>query len=29
LWYSSDNLRTGAALNAVKVAEILVKEYLK
>ncbi len=27
-WYSSDNLRTGAALNAVKVAEILCKEYL-
>ncbi|MEI6804981.1 MAG: aspartate-semialdehyde dehydrogenase [Myxococcaceae bacterium] len=28
-WYSSDNLRTGAALNAVKIAEILCKEYLK
>ncbi|MES2504281.1 MAG: aspartate-semialdehyde dehydrogenase [Myxococcota bacterium] len=27
-WYSSDNLRTGAALNAVKIAEILAKEYL-
>lgn len=27
-WYSSDNLRTGAALNAVKIAEILCKEYL-
>lgn len=28
-WYSSDNLRTGAALNAVKIAEILCREYLK
>lgn len=28
LWVSSDNLRTGAALNAVKIAEILCREYL-
>ena len=28
-WVSSDNLRTGAALNAVKIAEILIREYLK
>lgn len=26
LWISSDNLRTGAALNAVRIAETLVKE---
>ncbi|MDA0712610.1 MAG: aspartate-semialdehyde dehydrogenase [bacterium] len=29
LWFSSDNLRTGAALNAVRIAEILCSEYLK
>lgn len=29
LWLSSDNLRTGAALNAVRIAEILCSEYLK
>lgn len=29
LWIVSDNLRKGAALNAVQIAEILCKEYLK
>lgn len=28
-WCVSDNLRKGAALNAVQIAEILAKEYLK
>jgi aspartate-semialdehyde dehydrogenase len=28
LWIVSDNLRKGAALNAVQIAEILVEEYL-
>ena len=28
LWVVSDNLRKGAALNAVQIAEILVKEHL-
>ena len=28
LWVVADNLRKGAALNAVQIAEILVKEYL-
>ncbi|HEX5961017.1 MAG TPA: aspartate-semialdehyde dehydrogenase [Rhodanobacteraceae bacterium] len=28
LWIVSDNIRKGAALNAVQVAEILVREYL-
>ncbi|MFH2011977.1 MAG: aspartate-semialdehyde dehydrogenase [Pseudomonadota bacterium] len=28
LWIVSDNLRKGAALNAVQIAEILVKEYI-
>jgi aspartate-semialdehyde dehydrogenase len=28
LWCVSDNLRTGAALNAVRIAEILGAEYL-
>jgi aspartate-semialdehyde dehydrogenase len=28
LWIVSDNIRKGAALNAVQIAEILVKEYL-
>jgi len=27
-WCVSDNLRKGAALNAVQIAEILVKEHL-
>lgn len=27
-WASTDNLRKGAALNAVQIAELLVKEYL-
>lgn len=29
LWIVSDNLRKGAALNAVQIAELLVKNYLK
>ncbi len=29
LWVVSDNLRKGAALNAVQIAELLVKSYLK
>ena len=28
LWIVGDNLRKGAALNAVQIAEILIKEYL-
>jgi aspartate-semialdehyde dehydrogenase len=28
MWVVSDNLRKGAALNAVQIAEVLVKEYL-
>ncbi len=28
LWVVSDNLRKGAALNAVQIAELLIKEYL-
>ena len=28
LWVVSDNLRKGAALNAVQIAELLVKDYL-
>lgn len=28
-WCVSDNLRKGAALNAVQIAEILVRDYLK
>jgi len=28
LWVVSDNIRKGAALNAVQIAEILIKEYL-
>jgi aspartate-semialdehyde dehydrogenase len=27
-WCVSDNLRKGAALNAVQIAEVLVREYL-
>jgi aspartate-semialdehyde dehydrogenase len=27
-WIVSDNIRKGAALNAVQVAEILIREYL-
>ena len=27
-WCVADNLRKGAALNAVQIAEVLVKEYL-
>ncbi|MDR3450678.1 MAG: aspartate-semialdehyde dehydrogenase [Alphaproteobacteria bacterium] len=29
LWVCADNLRKGAALNAVQIAEILAKDYLK
>ena len=29
LWIVSDNLRKGAALNAVQIAEVLAKDYLK
>jgi aspartate-semialdehyde dehydrogenase len=29
LWCVSDNLRKGAALNAVQIAEVLAKDYLK
>jgi aspartate-semialdehyde dehydrogenase len=29
LWIVSDNLRKGAALNAVQIAEILIRDYLK
>jgi aspartate-semialdehyde dehydrogenase len=29
LWVVSDNLRKGAALNAVQIAEILIQKYLK
>ena len=28
-WCVADNLRKGAALNAVQIAEVLVKDYLK
>lgn len=28
MWIVSDNLRKGAALNAIQIAEILIKEYL-
>ena len=28
LWVVSDNVRKGAALNSVQIAEILIKEYL-
>ncbi|MBI5344940.1 MAG: aspartate-semialdehyde dehydrogenase, partial [Deltaproteobacteria bacterium] len=28
MWIVADNLRKGAALNAVQIAEILVREYL-
>jgi len=29
LWVVSDNLRKGAALNAVQIAEILIRDYLR
>ena len=29
LWVVADNLRKGAALNAVQIAEVLAKDYLK
>jgi aspartate-semialdehyde dehydrogenase len=28
LWIVSDNIRKGAALNAVQIAELLVEDYL-
>ena len=28
LWLVSDNLRKGAALNAVQIAEILIRDFL-
>ena len=28
MWIVSDNLRKGAALNAVQIAEVLIREYL-
>ncbi len=28
MWVVSDNLRKGAALNAVQIAELLIKDYL-
>jgi aspartate-semialdehyde dehydrogenase len=29
MWVVSDNLRKGAALNAVQIAEVLARDYLK
>jgi aspartate-semialdehyde dehydrogenase len=29
MWIVSDNLRKGAALNAVQIAEVLIEKYLK
>ena len=29
LWVVADNLRKGAALNTVQIAELLIKKYLK
>ncbi|MET0124301.1 MAG: N-acetyl-gamma-glutamyl-phosphate reductase, partial [Pseudomonas caspiana] len=28
LWVTSDNVRKGAGLNAVQVAELLIKDYV-
>ena len=28
MWVVSDNVRKGAALNSVQIAEILIKDYL-
>jgi aspartate-semialdehyde dehydrogenase len=28
MWVVADNLRKGAALNAVQIAEILIRDYL-
>ena len=28
LWVVSDNIRKGAALNSIQIAEILIKDYL-
>ena len=28
LWVVSDNIRKGAALNTIQIAEILIKDYL-
>ena len=29
MWVVADNLRKGAALNTVQIAELLIKKYLK
>jgi aspartate-semialdehyde dehydrogenase len=29
MWIAADNLRKGAALNAVQIAETLIKAYLR
>ena len=29
MWVVSDNLRKGAALNAIQIAEVLIRDYLK
>ena len=29
MWVVADNLRKGAALNSVQIAELLIKKYLK
>jgi len=28
MWVVSDNIRKGAALNSIQIAEILIKDYL-
>jgi len=28
LWVVADNLRKGAALNAIQIAEILIRDYI-
>jgi aspartate-semialdehyde dehydrogenase len=28
MWIVADNLRKGAALNSIQIAELLIKEYL-
>ncbi|MCR4288523.1 MAG: Asd/ArgC dimerization domain-containing protein, partial [Deltaproteobacteria bacterium] len=28
MWIAADNLRKGAALNAVQIAELLIRDYL-
>ena len=29
MWVVADNLRKGAALNTVQIAELIIKKYLK